>query len=118
MRMLGKITRGCGCRLCRRSDWPVTREAKRAEQRAFAVLVAGLLAGDLRIPFTDYSDCRHGCNGECYESGGESCDFTCHENRCENCCGPGLHWLDTGWFCSQECWAEYGLALVRELRRE
>lgn len=26
----------------------------------------------------DLSDCRHGCNGDCVESGSERCDFTCH----------------------------------------
>lgn len=29
-------------------------------------------------PLVDPSDCRHGCNGDCVESGSECCNFTCH----------------------------------------
>ncbi len=29
-------------------------------------------------PLVDLSDCVHGCNGDCVESGSERCDFTCH----------------------------------------
>lgn len=60
-------------------------------------------------------DCQHGCNGDCYDDGGPRCDFTCHENRCENCTGRATMWLDTGWFCSYECDAEYGEALWRSI---
>lgn len=31
----------------------------------------------------DPSDCMHGCNGDCAVSGGERCNFTCHEKRDE-----------------------------------
>lgn len=30
-------------------------------------------------PLADLSDCVHGCNGNCVESGSERCNFTCHE---------------------------------------
>ena len=68
-------------------------------------------------PLIDPSDCRHGCNGDCITSGSERCDFTCHEARCENCTAPARHWLDTGWFCSPECYGEYGLQLIQGLRQ-
>jgi hypothetical protein len=29
-------------------------------------------------PLADPSDCVHGCNGDCVESGSEKCGFTCH----------------------------------------
>lgn len=29
-------------------------------------------------PGEDLSDCMHGCDGGCVESGPERCDFTCH----------------------------------------
>jgi hypothetical protein len=30
------------------------------------------------VPGEDPSDCLHGCNGDCVDSGSECCDFTCH----------------------------------------
>lgn len=30
------------------------------------------------VPLMDLSDCVHGCNGDCVESGSERCNFTCH----------------------------------------
>lgn len=121
MRMLGRITKGCNCPMCRRADWPVTRLAKRAEHRAadreVRVTLDELLGPELFLPFLDPSDCQHGCNGDCEQSGGERCDFTCHDRRCENCTRPAENWMDTGWFCSAECWGEYGAALIRHLRQ-
>jgi hypothetical protein len=29
----------------------------------------------------DSSDCRHGCNGDCHESGSDVCTFTCHQEE-------------------------------------
>jgi hypothetical protein len=29
-------------------------------------------------PYWDFSDCQHGCNGDCVESGSDRCDFMCH----------------------------------------
>jgi len=26
----------------------------------------------------DFSDCQHGCNGDCVDSGSERCTFICH----------------------------------------
>lgn len=31
-------------------------------------------------PLADSSDCVHGCNGDCVESGSERCTFACHEH--------------------------------------
>lgn len=32
-------------------------------------------------PLVDPSDCSHGCNGDCVESGSDRCNFTCHNGR-------------------------------------
>lgn len=33
---------------------------------------------ETREPGYDWSDCRHGCNGDCVESGSDRCTFVCH----------------------------------------
>ena len=30
------------------------------------------------VPGEDLSDCMHGCNGDCVESGSDRCTFICH----------------------------------------
>ena len=127
MRMLGDM-RQSWCRHCRAQpgpdcpDWGhSTRGAKRREQRAVRdetslLVVPSAREADLDRRLTG-GDCRHGCNGDCITSGSERCDFTCHEARCENCTAPARHWLDTGWFCSPECYGEYGLQLIQGLRQ-
>lgn len=41
--------------------------------------VAELLGIPLDDPDVEpEADCRHGCNGDCLESGSETCNFTCH----------------------------------------
>jgi len=91
-----------------------THQRERREARAGEVAeLNDLLQPDLFLPFTDKSDCQHGCNGDCENWGGEGrCDFTCHDYRCENCTvqliRPGAqNWTDKGWFCSPECYGEY-----------
>ena len=95
-----------------------TRAAKRREQREIRGEMTLLTEPSRRERDLERrlsgGDCQHGCNGDC---AGELCNFTCHENRCENCTEPARHWLDTGWFCSAECYGEYGAALVRSLRQ-
>lgn len=72
-----------------------TRAAKRAEQRRLDHEFAGRaswhdtgegkhwlefgLAEAEGWPLYDFSDCQHGCNGDCVEYGGYRCNFTCHE---------------------------------------
>jgi hypothetical protein len=70
-------------------DCPVrahdTRHAKRREQRMLPALAA-VQIDDARAEYLsdllgwlyDGADCRHGCNGDCYTSGGLRCNFTCH----------------------------------------
>jgi hypothetical protein len=109
-RMLGRFRRSPvrGCRsmdhLCGRcSDGGETRWRKRQEQRELEREFAGWaswhdsaegrewlergLAEAEGWPGWDFSDCRHGCNGDCIArgTGSEVCDFTCH---------PGLESLE------------------------
>jgi hypothetical protein len=113
MRMLGRLQKGCSCPLCSRGrGWPATRIAKRAEQRQVAAETT-IHGPEPVYPFTDLSDCCHGCNGDCENWGGPTCDFTCHDYRCLNCTvsvrAHGL-WLggeSGGWFCSYECHAAW-----------
>ena len=71
------------------------RAAKRAEERLTAAEMESVaawyessegrewvelsLAEAERWPLYDFSDCRHGCNGDCVESGSERCTFMCHQ---------------------------------------
>jgi len=52
-----------------------TRKRERASLRRY---LANLLGTEPRDPLVDPTDCRHGCNGACVESGSDRCDFTCH----------------------------------------
>ena len=122
MRMLGDM-RGSSCPLHRDPPGPDcpdvgkdTRAAKRIEQRAVLADWQAELDADYErslLPPYDITDCQHGCGGGrfCYEP----CSFMCH--TCENCTRPARHWLDTGWFCSPECYGEYGLQLIQGLRQ-
>lgn len=55
-----------------------TRWHKRREQRQWPR--AEMPPSLLPAPFTDESDCRHGCNGDCavYGYASETCDWQCH----------------------------------------
>jgi hypothetical protein len=60
------------------------RQAKRREQRALAASVADDLAPEpsayLHGPLFDWSDCQHGCNGDCVvaDAGSDVCTWQCH----------------------------------------
>jgi hypothetical protein len=95
-RMLGRSGRdGGGWSLA--GSWGLSRKLKhrverRREQRDFSREVAAL-PDDLtegrerRIaqygwetgePGYDWSDCKHGCNGDCLTGGSDRCTFVCH----------------------------------------
>lgn len=58
---------------------PVPAKARRkSEKNALRRFVTDLLGTQPHDPLVDPSDCRHGCNGMCVESGSDRCDFTCH----------------------------------------
>lgn len=83
-RMLGHYGGGeCGCADCspprgRHSARLSSRWRKRIEQRELEREMSR--RDPLPAPFTDYSDCRHGCNGSEILSGHSSdiCDWRCH----------------------------------------
>lgn len=54
------------------------------EKRKFRAFVSGLferLKAQADYDNDPEPDCRHGCNGNCYESGSDRCNFTCHPER-------------------------------------
>jgi len=55
-----------------------TRTLRKADRAALRRHVNDLLGTEPFDPLVDLSDCRHGCNGACVESGSDRCDFTCH----------------------------------------
>jgi hypothetical protein len=60
------------------SDYSLTvKDQRRLEGRQWRRTEVPQPAAPLD-PLVDLSDCRHGCNGDCVESGSERCDFTCH----------------------------------------
>lgn len=90
-RMAGRYFTQCpACRThrvlgpCCAGDGPVPPKTTRHRERAaLRRHVDDLLATDPADPLVDPSDCRHGCNGMCVESGSERCDFTCHPEEDE-----------------------------------
>jgi hypothetical protein len=84
-RMLGHFGSGeCGCTDCspprgRHSAPLSSRWRKRIEARQWPAAELGPRE-PLPAPFTDYSDCRHGCNGGEIVSGygSDVCDWLCH----------------------------------------
>ena len=77
-RMLGRFSYGCACRDC--APGGGTRRQKRIEARRWMAAEGFLPAGLIPVPFTDLSDCRHGCNGSEVIAGYPSdvCDWQCH----------------------------------------
>lgn len=87
-RMLGRIAIGYDHDLGTERD---TRTAKLIERRMFRrevdVYPDDLSEGPERRvaqygwetgePGYDWSDCRHGCNGDCLDGGSDRCTFTC-----------------------------------------
>lgn len=74
-RMLGRgVWYGVYCSCCNgpRSN----RQEKAREKRHWRreLWPEGLLPA----PLVDSSDCLHGCNGDCLESGSDRCTFICH----------------------------------------
>ena len=77
-----------------------THQRERREAAATIDEAMGAFFVPARQPLEDLSDCRHGCNGDCENTGGTCrCDFTCHDNRCRNCTAKTEMWLGGGWFC-------------------
>ncbi len=54
---------------------PLGRDAV-FDLRAAAMIRSGRFSGP--DPLEDLSDCRHGCHGDCLESGSDVCTFPCH----------------------------------------
>lgn len=54
------------------------RDRRHTEKNALRRYLDDLLGTQAPDPLIDPSDCRHGCNGACVESGSDRCDFTCH----------------------------------------
>jgi hypothetical protein len=69
-----------------RDDFParmssVFRRQQRRREKHQQMAEALRSLGHLPSGLEDWSDCRHGCNGDCERWGGERCDFTCHDVR-------------------------------------
>jgi hypothetical protein len=54
------------------------RTARKRDHAALRRYVTDLLGTQPHDPLIDPSDCQHGCNGACVETGSDRCDFTCH----------------------------------------
>jgi hypothetical protein len=65
------------------------RTHQRERREAHVAALSDLPGPEPFEPLLDPAVCRHGCNGDCENTGSTRCDFTCHGGEDDEPVSPG-----------------------------